>query len=58
MLNKEPKDFIHYDDLPEEELLAFNKIIKNIYRRRGVDFRQYRPNCLRRRICSVERHVE
>ncbi len=28
MINKEPKDFIHYDDLPEEELLAFNKLLK------------------------------
>lgn len=50
MSNIESRDFIHFDDLPEEELLAFNKIINNIYRRRGVDFRQYRPKCLRRRI--------
>ncbi len=38
------------DELPEEEMLAFKKIINNIYRRRGVDFRRYRPKCLRRRI--------
>ncbi|MFH1063324.1 MAG: protein-glutamate O-methyltransferase CheR [Candidatus Omnitrophota bacterium] len=50
MSNIESKDFIHYDDLPKEELRAFNKIINNIYRLHGVDFRQYRSKCLRRRI--------
>jgi chemotaxis protein methyltransferase CheR len=50
MTNIESKDFINYDDLPEDELRAFNKIVNNIYHRRGVDFRQYRPKCLRRRI--------
>ncbi|MBU1043719.1 MAG: protein-glutamate O-methyltransferase CheR [Candidatus Omnitrophica bacterium] len=49
MKNTGSSDFLE-DDLPEAELLAFNKIIHNIYRRRGVDFRQYRTKCLRRRI--------
>ncbi|MBU1086423.1 MAG: protein-glutamate O-methyltransferase CheR [Candidatus Omnitrophica bacterium] len=48
MYDSESKDF--GDALPEAELLAFKKIINNIYRCRGVDFRQYRPKCLRRRI--------
>jgi chemotaxis protein methyltransferase CheR len=50
MADLRPKDFIDYEDLPEEEVVAFNKILRNIYRRRGVDFRQYRPKCLRRRV--------
>ena len=50
MTDFRPKDFIHYEDLPEPEVNAFNKIIRNIYERRGIDFRQYRPKCLRRRI--------
>jgi len=44
------KDFIKFDDLSKEETIAFNTILRNLYRKRGVDFRQYRPNCLRRRI--------
>lgn len=44
------KDFIKFDDLSKEETIAFNTILRNLYRKRGVDFRQYRPNCLRRRV--------
>jgi len=36
--------------LTGSELESFNRILENIYRERGVDFRQYRPRCLRRRI--------
>jgi chemotaxis protein methyltransferase CheR len=50
MVDKTSNDFIEFDDLDEKELLSFNTIIHNVYRRRGVDFRQYRPRCLRRRI--------
>ncbi len=44
------KNFIEFEDLSTEELHAFNMILNNIYRQRGIDFRQYRPKCLRRRI--------
>jgi len=49
MTNNGAEYFLN-DSLPEEEMLAFKKIINNIYHRRGVDFRHYRPKCLRRRI--------
>ena len=44
------KNFIEFEDLSPEEMRAFNSILNNIYRQRGIDFRQYRPKCLRRRI--------
>ena len=44
------KNLIEFDDLSPEELRAFNRILDNIYNQRGLDFRQYRPKCLRRRI--------
>ncbi len=44
------KNFIEFEDLSPEELRAFNMILNNIYRQRGIDFRQYRPKCLRRRV--------
>jgi len=45
-----PIDEVTYDDLMPAEQAAFNKILALIYQRRGVDFRQYRPKCLRRRV--------
>ena len=45
-----PIDEIKFDDLMPAEQAAFNKILALIYQRRGVDFRQYRPKCLRRRV--------
>ncbi len=50
MRKKKSSNFITFDDLSEHELIAFNKILDNIYIQRGADFRQYRPRCLRRRI--------
>lgn len=44
------KNFIEFEDLSPKELRAFNMIVQNIYQKRGVDFRQYRPKCLRRRV--------
>ena len=44
------KHFIEFEDLSKPELNAFNMILHNIYRQRGIDFRQYRPKCLRRRV--------
>ncbi|MFH1460644.1 MAG: protein-glutamate O-methyltransferase CheR [Candidatus Omnitrophota bacterium] len=43
-------NFISFEDLSKEELQAFNYILYNLYCRRGVDFTQYRPKCLRRRV--------
>ncbi len=43
-------NFIDFKDMRPEELRAFNMILQNIYQKRGIDFRQYRPKCLRRRI--------
>jgi len=50
MQEPKSKNFIEFNDLEPEELQSFNKILHNIWRRRGVDFRQYRPRCLRRRV--------
>lgn len=44
------KNFIQFEDLSSEELRVFNLILQNIYQKRGIDFCQYRPKCLRRRI--------
>lgn len=44
------KNFIEFEDLSPKELRAFNVILNNIYHKRGIDFRQYRPKCLRRRV--------
>ncbi len=46
------KLFIRFDDMSQGELAAFNRILMEIYRLRGLDFRQYRPKCLRRRIVT------
>lgn len=54
MENNHPNP-INFEDLSREELGAINKILFNLYRERGVDFRQYHHKCLRRRI-TVRMH--
>jgi len=41
---------VESDKLSSAEVQSFNLIIHNLHKRRGIDFRQYRPRCLRRRI--------
>ncbi|MFH1092640.1 MAG: protein-glutamate O-methyltransferase CheR [Candidatus Omnitrophota bacterium] len=50
MKDNTSENFIEFKDLSPEELRAFNMILNNIYLQRGIDFRQYRPKCLRRRV--------
>ena len=50
MDRKASKNFIEFEDLSREDLNSFNVILNNIYLKRGMDFRQYRPKCLRRRV--------
>lgn len=46
------KDFNMFEDkeLSKEEVMALQNILDGLYRERGVDFRQYRHKCLKRRI--------
>jgi len=54
MVNKEQDSgFKAFEDLTSQELMAFYRILNDLYRRRGVDFRQYRPNCLWRRMSAA-----
>ncbi len=50
MKKKELRSFEDFDDLEGPELRFFNQIVESIYQKRGVDFREYRPRSLRRRI--------
>ncbi|MCP4650596.1 MAG: protein-glutamate O-methyltransferase CheR [PVC group bacterium] len=38
------------NELSKEELKAFHGILESLYENRGVDFREYRHRCMRRRI--------
>jgi len=58
MVNKnQDSSFKAFEDLTPQELMAFYRILNDLYRRRGVDFRQYRPNCLWRRMSAAMHEV-
>ncbi|MBI4845467.1 MAG: protein-glutamate O-methyltransferase CheR [Candidatus Omnitrophica bacterium] len=40
------------DNLEPKELMAINQILEDMHANRGVDFRNYRPKCLRRRLLA------
>lgn len=57
MTEKNIQPLIRFDDLSPAELAAFNTILNNLLQLRGIDFRQYRPKSLRRRVTVGMRDV-